>query len=150
MATSLDTYTYNDNCSNCHSSYLGLAHKDTSTTANLGSGRTAWNSTTQSTCRDCHNAPAATGYAASGERHQGQLDDRHLRRLPHHQARHLHRRLRTRRRRLAARCRTGCHGYSGSQSLDIRALHDKATAGCTANGTDSKGWTGGCHASTSR
>ena len=35
-------------------------------TANLGTGRTAWNSTAQSSCRDCHNATATTGYAASG------------------------------------------------------------------------------------
>ena len=61
MATSLDTYTYNDNCSNCHSSYLGLAHKDTSTTANLDSGHsssvTGWDASAQSSCRDCHNSP---------------------------------------------------------------------------------------------
>ena len=41
---------------------------------------------------------------------------------------------------------TGCHGYAGSQTMDVRTLHDNDTFGCTATGTDNKGWTGGCHA----
>ena len=35
-----------------------------------------------------------------------------------------------------------CHG----STTDVRTLHDRSTSGCTATGTDSQGWTGGCHA----
>ncbi len=49
-------------CSACHSATLLAAHDPAKTTANLGSGHTAWSSTAGTTCQDCHNenrAPTA-------------------------------------------------------------------------------------------
>ncbi len=146
MATDLDAaFVNHDTCAECHSATLGLAHKDTSTTADLGTGRTAWNATAQSTCRDCHNAPATTGYVASAVVVKGDwptktCDDCHT-------AKHGTYTLARHQSPAGSGCTlsNGCHGYTGA-TLDVRAVHDTAATGCTATGTDGKGWSGGCHA----
>ena len=143
-------YTNGDLCSNCHSGTLSKAHADTSTTASLGTGRTGWAATTQSSCQDCHNATSTTGYNASANVVKGTWNDQCS---ACHTAQHQ---KYTPAEHTAAAgngagggcaLESGCHGYSGgAQSRDVRGLHNTAAAGCTIAGTDANGNAGACHA----
>ena len=145
MNTSLDTYTYGDLCNNCHSTTLGLAHKDTSTTANLISGKTAWNATAQSSCRDCHNATATATTVASGGVVKSSWATKTCAEC--HTTKHNTYTLARHQSPAGSGCTlsVGCHGYTGS-TLDVRPLHDRVTSGCSAAGEDNKLWSGACHA----
>ena len=89
-------YTYGNACSSCHSDKLKTAHATTSLAADAGctTGGTNGNG--------CHNSTVLTALADPG---QVELDERRVRRLPHHVAHDVHEpgipRLRT----PAARCR---------------------------------------------
>jgi predicted CXXCH cytochrome family protein len=142
MTTAVGAYTYNNTCAACHSAGLSLAHTDTSTTANLISGNPGWNTTAQSSCRDCHNAAATSTTVASA----GVIKANWATKTCDACHTTLHNSINNHSVAAASGCTlsTGCHGYTGS-TLDVRAVHDKLNIGCTANGTDSKGWSGGCH-----
>jgi hypothetical protein len=142
-------YSNGDLCSNCHSGTLSKAHTDTSTTASLGTGRTGWGATAQSSCQDCHNATATTGYAASANIVKGTWNDQcsacHTTKHPNYtQAKHT---ATAGNGTGSGGCvlESGCHAFVSAQSLDVRGLHNSAAAGCTIAGTDANGNPGACH-----
>jgi len=142
MASKLDTatYTYGNACSDCHSSGLKSAH--TTTTAVLDSARAAW---TTPYCANCHNSTFAEANSVTtiktnswsaktcDQCHVTNGNGKHTTyTAPEHTAT------------LNGGCTAssaGCHN-----TADVRVIHDKVTAGCTASGPDSKlGTAVGCH-----
>lgn len=144
MDTSADaTFAYGVQCKNCHSSGLRSAH--TTVTVAMESGNT-WAAGASPYCTNCHNATTPDNAASVIKTttwnktcdacHVTSGNGKHAR---YTAASHTA---------TTSGCTlaSGCHGFSGSQSMDIRALHNRVTSGCTASGTDSRGWSGGCHA----
>jgi len=143
MATSIDT-TYNvgggNLCSSCHSSGLKSAH--TTVTATLDSTHTAW---TTPYCLNCHNSSYAEANSVTTIKtdswsaqtcDQCHVTNGHGKHTAYTLAKHT------------ATLNAGCtaSGASCHKTADVRTIHNKATVGCTATGTDGKGWTGACHA----
>jgi len=151
MAVKVDGTTYDigggNLCSNCHSSALKSAH--TTTTASLGSGRTAW---TTPFCANCHNSEytSVPSYANSVTTIKTNLwnlqtcDQCHV---TNGSGKHNTYTAGTHTATLGtAGTADGCAGASCHGTADVRVIHNKATRGCTSSGNDSKGTNPACHA----
>lgn len=143
MASKVDsaTYSYGNACSDCHSATLKSAH--TTVTATLDSGHTPW---TTPFCADCHNSVNIEANSVTTIKTDSwsakTCDQCHV---TNGNGKHTTYTLGAHTATLNAGCTAsdaGCHG-----TADVRTIHNKATAGCTASGSDSKGGTTlGCHA----
>jgi hypothetical protein len=140
MSALVGAYTYDNACSSCHSATLRSAHATTSLAAdascNTGgsTGQGCHNSTVLAAsptqvktswpgkaCTDCHNVPANVHNTYTLATHTATAGG-------------------------GCTLSSGCHGADAGQTRDIRGMHDTVLAGCTATGTDGKGWSGSCHA----
>jgi hypothetical protein len=133
------TYTYGVQCKSCHSSGMATAH--TTSTVVMESGHT-WTLGQSPYCTQCHNSTApdnatlvikTTAWAHTcDECHVTNGDGRHTQ-----YAGTIHNST------PGSGCSLGtCHGGV----TNVRAVHDRSASGCTATGSDSLGWSGGCHA----
>ena len=145
MTTKLDsaTYSYGNACSDCHSAGLKSAH--TTVTATLDSGHTAW---TTPFCTDCHNSTYAEANSVTTIKTDSwsaqTCDQCHVTNgNGKHTTYTLAAHTATRR---AVRSSGSCARLPGTTPLTSARCTTRSTAGCTATGSDSKGWSGGCHA----
>jgi hypothetical protein len=131
-------------CSACHSSTLKSAH--TTLTATLKSGNTAW---TTPYCANCHNTTTPDNSVTvikTTKWPTQSCDECHV---TYGNGKHSGYTLANHTATLGTAgtadgcANTGCH--STGATTDVRAIHNRVTSGCTVKGTDSNGWSGGCH-----
>jgi len=134
MTTKVDGTTYDigggNVCSSCHSSGLKTAHTT----------KAGW---TTPYCLDCHNSAAPVNSVTTIKINSWSAqtcDQCHITNGP---GKHTTYTLATHTATTGANtcATTGCHA-----TLDVRALHNTATRGCTSSGADSKGVVAACHA----
>ena len=136
MTTAIGSYQQGNACEDCHSALLTDTHTATSagtiSCSTGGTGNTGCHN--QSTPIDAlgqvtANWPAKDCAACHTTSHDAYSAGTHSATMG------------------TAGTADGCATAGCHNTTDVRTIHDrvKPTAGCTASGTDSNGWTGGCH-----